>query len=115
LVRRDTLLAPWLSRGGRLRGRGAQFPGELGHFNGGEPSLKSFVAAFKAGAIDGLLESVAGQYAENYGQARIHLSKLQPTRGFGANVIVMGGFAAQDATDGDKGIVPAGSGKLLGG
>src|SRR5258708_12641586 len=45
-VRRDTLLAPWLSGGGRLRRRSAKLARQLCHFDGGQPPSESLVPAF---------------------------------------------------------------------
>src|SRR5882762_3168383 len=119
LVRREGMLftSRFLRResfgsgGGRFSGD--ELARKLGHLNGGETSFKPFVAAFEAGAVDGLLERVAGEHAENYWEAGVHLRELQTARGFGANVIVMSGFAAQDAANGDEGIVSTGGGKFF--
>src|SRR5262245_32574984 len=62
LLRTDTLSAPRLSGRGRFERRHAQFPGEVRHFNGCKAGLKTLVAAFEAGAVNGLLERVAGQH-----------------------------------------------------
>src|SRR6267142_4289656 len=100
LVRREGMLfTPSFLRRESFGSGGGQFSGDklarkLGHLDGGETGFKTFVAAFEAGAINCLLESVAGQHAENDGEAGNHLGELQTTSGFGANVIVMSGFAA---------------------
>src|SRR5882757_7607308 len=119
LVRREGMLftSRFLRRESFGSG-GGRFPGDelarkLGHLDGGEASFKTFVAAFEAGAMNCLLESVAGQHAENDGEAGIHLRELQTASGFGANVIVMSGFAAQHAANGDKRIVSTGGGKFF--
>ena len=83
---------------------------QLRHFDSRKAGFESLVAALEAGAVNGLLQRVAGQHAENDGEAGIHLRELQTASGFGANVIVMSGFAAQDAADGDERIVSAGGG-----
>src|SRR5256885_183196 len=115
LVRRDTLLSTRLSGWRYFRGCRAQFAGEVGHLDGGKAGLKSLIATLEAGAIDGLLEGVAGKHAKNDRQAGVDLSELQATGGLGAHVIVMGCVAAEDAADGDESIVLAGGGKFFGG
>src|SRR5712671_1488041 len=111
LVRREGMLftSRFLRRksfgsgGGRFAGD--ELARKLGHLDGGEASFKTFVAAFESGAIDGLFERVAGEHTENDREASVHLRQLQTACGFGANIIVMSGFAAQDAADGDEGII----------
>src|SRR6267154_265202 len=116
LVRREGMLFTsrflrWESfRSGGGRFSGDELSRKLGHLDGGEAGFKTFVAAFESGAVDGLFKSVAGQHAENDGEAGVHLRELQTARGFGANIIVVCGFAAQDAADGDEGIVSTGGG-----
>src|SRR5712664_2737989 len=119
LVRREDMLSAsrflrresFLSSGGRFCGE--ELSRKLGHLDGGETGFKTFVAAFESGAVDGLLESIASQHTENDGQAGIHLRELQSTGGFRANVIVVCSFTAQDAADGDEGIITAGGGKFF--
>src|SRR5215467_1667141 len=101
LVRRDTLLAPprfgRSSRGSsrsRSRFGPTQLARKLRHFDGGQARFESFVPALKTGAVDGLLECVAGQHAKNNGEAGIHLRELKAARGFGTNVIIVHSFAA---------------------
>src|SRR5258705_13841370 len=95
LVRREGMLfAPSFLRRKSFRSSGGRFSSDelarkLGHLDGGQTGFKAFVAAFEAGAINGLFESVAGQHAEKDGEAGIHLRELQTASGFGANVIVM--------------------------
>src|SRR5712672_1106029 len=119
LVRREGMLftSRFLRRESFGSG-GGRFPGDelarkLGHLDGGEASFKTFVAAFESSAVDGLLERVAGEHAENYWKAGVHLRELQTASGFGANVIVMRGFAAQDAANGDERIITAGGGEFF--
>src|SRR5712675_2406259 len=119
LVRREGMLftSRFLRRESFGSG-GGRFPGDklarkLGHLDGGETGFKTFVAAFEAGAVDGLLERVACQHAENNGEASVHLRQLQTARGFRANIIVVRGFAAQDAANGDEGIISTGGSKFF--
>jgi hypothetical protein len=42
---------------------------KVDHFDGGGGGFGAFVAAFAAGAVDGLLDGVAGQDAENHWDA----------------------------------------------
>src|SRR5882762_6649195 len=119
LVRREGMLftsrflrrESFLSSGGRFCGE--ELSRKLGHLDGGETGFKTFVAAFESGAADGLLERVAGQHTENDGKSSVHLRELQTAGGFGANIIVMSGFAAQDAADGDEGVVSTGGSKFF--
>src|SRR6266481_5890346 len=118
LVRREGML--FTSRFLRREsfGSGGRFAGdelarELGHLDGGETGFKTFVATLESSAVDGLLERVAGQHTENDGEASVHLRELQTAGGFGANIIVVCGFAAQDAADGDEGIISTGGGKFF--
>src|SRR5215472_17308750 len=112
LVRSDTLFAPPFGFGSILLSA-AELAGELRQFDGAEAGFKALVAALEACAVDGLLEGVAGEDAEHYRDAGIHLRELQAARGFGADVIVMCGLATEDAADGDEGVVTAGSGKFF--
>src|SRR5712675_2272095 len=119
LVRREGMLftSRFLRRESFGSG-GGQFSGDklarkLGHLDGGEASFKTFVATLESSAVDGLLERVAGQHTENNGEASVHLRELQTARGFRANIIVVCGFAAQDAADGDEGVVSTGGSKFF--
>src|SRR6267154_912980 len=116
--REDMLFAPSFLRRKCFRSSGGRFSSDelarkLGHLDGGQTGFKTFVAAFEARAINGLFESVAGQYAEDEGGAGVHLRELQTASGFRANVIVMSRFAAQDAADSDERIVTAGGGEFF--
>src|SRR6267378_861061 len=119
LVRREGMLFTWrfLRResfgSGDRRFSGDELARKLGHLDGGEASFKTFVAAFESGAVDGLFERIAGEHTENDGEASVHLRQLQTARGLRANVIVMSGFAPQDAADGDEGIISTGGGKFF--
>src|SRR6266436_7133789 len=59
-VRRDTLLAPRLPGSIRHRRGSAKLARQLRHFDCCEPGLESLVSAFEPGAVDGLLQRVAG-------------------------------------------------------
>lgn len=91
---------------GRLR-LARQFANELRHFNGSQARVVTFVAAFEPGAIDGLFEGVAREDAKNHRHAGVELSELDSACSFRSDVIVMGSFAAQDATDANDGIAAA--------
>lgn len=68
----------------------------------------TLVAAFETGAGDGLLEGIAGEDAEDHGDTCIHLRELDAARGFGADVVVVGSFAAEDAANADDGVAGGG-------
>src|SRR5262245_60845132 len=77
-----TLLAPRFRGRGLQRSCGFQFAEQLRHFNGCLACFEALIAAFEAGAVDGLFERVASQYAENHRDACIHLGELQTARRF---------------------------------
>src|SRR5215467_7686424 len=99
LERTDTLLAPRLSGGHLSRNGRAKLPRKMGHFQGGQTGLEAFVPALQSGAVNGLLQGVAGQDAKDNRITAIHLRQLQASSGFRANVVVMRCFAAQDAAN----------------
>src|SRR5258708_28993008 len=49
----------------------------MSHFDGSEPRFESLVPALEPGAVDGLLQRVAGQHAKQDWQAAVHLRQLQ--------------------------------------
>ena len=77
----------------------------MSHFDGGEPRFESFVPALESGAVDGLLQRVAGQHTEYNWQAAVHLRELQSARGLRTNIIIVRRLAAEHAADGDQRIV----------
>src|SRR2546430_1637613 len=107
-VRRDTLLAPRLSRGIRYGTRSAKLARQLCHFDGGEPRFESLVPALQPGAVNGLLQRFARQHAKYDGQAAVHLRELQSSCRLRANVIIVCRFAAKHASDGDQCVVLSG-------
>src|ERR1700676_117978 len=113
LLRSDMLLGPLLSGSRCFALFAADPPREMRHFDGAERGFESFVATLQSGAVDGLLQCVAGQHAKHYGHAGIHLRELQPARGFRADIVVMRRLAAQHAADGDKRVVLPCRGNLL--
>jgi len=86
---------------------------EAGHFDGGEAGFGALVTAFKAGAIDCLLESVAGEDTEDHRDHSIDLRELYAASDLGADVVVMRGLAADDAADADDGVVLRGGGQFF--
>src|SRR3989454_8329431 len=104
-VRRDTLLAPRLSSGCRIRMRGAKLARQLRHLDGREPRFKSLVPTLESCAINGLLERVTRQHTKDDWQAAVYLRELQSASGLRTNVIVVRRFAAQNTSDGDQRIV----------
>src|SRR6266702_984568 len=56
-----------------LRISAAKLAGQLSHFDGRQPRLKSLVAALESRTVDGLLQCVAGQHAKYDWQAAVHL------------------------------------------
>src|SRR5262245_43634713 len=90
-----------------------QLAHERGHLERGDTGLKAFVATLQSGAVNGLLECVAGQHAEDHRYTRIHLSKLHAPRYLGGDVLEMGGLTTQDAANGDHRVIPARACELL--
>src|SRR6266446_6262746 len=112
-VRRDTLLAPRLSGRCRIRRVSAKLARQLRHFYGCEPGFESLVPTFEPRPVDGLPQRVASQHAKDDWQAGVHLRELQSARRFRANIIIVRGFAAKHAPDGDQRIVLSGSGHFF--
>ena len=88
---------------------------EGGEFEGGEGGFVSLVAHFEAGAVDGLLQVFAGEDAEADGDAGGERNLSDAAGDFVDDDIVVGGVSAQEAADGDQGVVLAGFGQHFGG
>src|ERR1041385_2255358 len=69
---------------------------ERGHLDGGERGFGALVAALQAGAVDGLLEGVAGEDAVGVGDAGLLRGLADAARDLGGDVLVVRGVAAQD-------------------
>jgi hypothetical protein len=74
------------------------------HFDGCNGGFEAFIASFEAGAVEGLLESFAGQDAEGVGDAGLLLGLADAASDFGVDGLVVGGFAAEEAAEGDDGV-----------
>src|SRR5208337_4275279 len=112
LVRRDTSASPSFARFHRPC-RATDLSRKLRHLNGPEPRLKAFVPTLQARAIDGLLERVARQHTKHDGNSGVHLRELQTSCCFRADIIVMRGFAADNAPDRNQRIVFSGRREFL--
>ncbi len=75
------------------------------HFDGGDGGFEAFVAGFDAGAVEGLLEGLAGEDAEGMGDAGLLLGLADSASYLGVDGLVVGGFAAEEAAEGDDGVV----------
>src|SRR6266576_3699737 len=84
-VRRDTLLAPRLSRGIQYGTSSAKLARQLCHFDRGESRFESLVPALQPGAVNGLLQRFARDHAKYDGQAAVHLRELQSSCRLRAN------------------------------
>src|SRR6201987_156488 len=104
LVRSDTLFSPPLAPRFGTCGC-AQFPGELPHLDCSKPRFETLVAALQAGAVNGLLQRVAGEHAEHDRYARIHLRELQSARGLRTDIIIVRRLSAKYAPNRDQGVV----------
>src|SRR5581483_6700126 len=80
---------------------------QIRHLHRRERRLESLVAALEAGAVDGLLERVAGEDAESMGHAGF-LGRLADAAGalVGDHVVVRG-VAAEQAPKADDGVEAA--------
>ena len=85
------------------------------HFDGGDGGFEALVACFEAGAVEGLFEGFAGEDAEGVGDAGLLLGLADAAGDFVVDGFVVGGFAAQEAAEGDDGVEVFGFGEGAGG
>ena len=83
---------------------GCEFALDGDHFDGGDGGFEAFVAGFEAGAVEGLLEGFAGEDAEGVGDAGLLLGLADAAGDFVVDGFVVGGFAAEEAAEGDDGV-----------
>jgi hypothetical protein len=74
------------------------------HLDGGGGGFEAFVAGFEAGAIEGLLQGFAGENAEGVGDAGLLLGLADAAGDLVVDGLVVGGFAAEEAAEGDDGV-----------
>src|SRR5436309_15533576 len=74
---------------------------QAGHLDCGHRSLESFIARLQSGAIDGLLEVVAGEHTPGVRNLGILCGLSDAARDFFGNVLVIGRLAAEQAAKGN--------------
>ena len=75
------------------------------HLDGGDGGFEAFVAGFEAGAVEGLLEGFAGEHTEGVGDAGLLLGLADAAGNLVVDGLIVGGFAAEEAAEGDDGVV----------
>src|SRR5579875_2285080 len=103
-ARPSARLSGWIRGSGFALGCARKLPRQMGHFNGRESGVESFVSALQSRAINGLLQRVAGEHAKNHRHAGIELRQLNAARGLRRYVLEMRSFAAQNASNANNGI-----------
>lgn len=88
----------------------SEFLDEVRHLEGGERGFGAAIAHLASGALDRLLEGVAGEDPEDDGDAGAAADLGDPPGRFAGDVIEMGGVAAEDAAEADDGVGGAASG-----
>ena len=78
------------------------------HLHRRQRGFESLVAALESGAINGLLEVIAGQHPPGVGHARFLRGLAHAARDLVANVLVVGSLAPQQAAKTDDGLNLAG-------
>src|SRR6266702_4231664 len=81
-----------------------QFALDGDHLDGGDGGLEAFVSGFEAGAVEGLLEGLAGEDAEGVGGAGLLLGLADAAGDLVVDGLVVGGLAAEEAAEGDDGV-----------
>ena len=94
---------------------GGELAGDGDHLDGGDGRFEALVAGFEAGAIEGLFEGLAGEDTEGVRDAGLLLGLADAAGDFVVDGLVVGGFAAEEAAEGDDGVVLAGVGEGAGG
>ena len=72
-----------------------QLASERDHLDGRDGGFKALVAGLDAGAVEGLLQRLAGEHAKAVGNARLLLRLADATGDFVVDGLVVGGLAAQ--------------------
>ena len=96
-----------MAAGVAVEGLVAKVLGEVGHFDGGFGSLGTFVAQGAAGTIDGLLQVVGGEDAEDDGHLLRRVQVGATLGGAVAHIVEVRCAAADDAADHDDGVIAA--------
>jgi hypothetical protein len=92
-----------------------QFALDGDHLDGGGGGFEALVAGFEAGAIEGLLQGFAGKDSEGVGDAGLLLGLADAAGDLVVDGFVVGGFAAEEAAEGDDGVELFGLGEGAGG
>ena len=88
---------------------------QIGHLDCRQRRLEAFVAHLQTGAVDSLLERVAGENAEGMWHAGLLRGLPDSTGDFVDDHVVVSGVATQQATEADDGIVFLGFSQGAGG
>jgi hypothetical protein len=89
--------------------------GQIRHLDRRQRGFEALVSHLQSGAVDGLLQSLAGKHAESMGYARLLRGLPDAARNFIHNDVVVGGIAAQQATQADNRVIPPSPGESAGG
>ena len=85
------------------------------HFDGGDGGFEALVTCFEASAVESLLEGFAGEDTEGMGDAGVLLGLADAAGYFVVDGLVVGGFATEEAAEGDNGVEFFGLGQGAGG
>src|SRR5271154_5035284 len=75
------------------------------HLNRGDSRFEPLVAGLDAGAVERLLQGLAGQYPERVRHSGLLLRLSDPAGDFVVNGLIVRGLAANQAAEGDDGVV----------
>ncbi len=84
---------------------------QIRHLHRRQRGFESFIAHLQPGAVDGLLQSVAGEHAEGMRHASLLRRLPDATRDFVDDDVVVSGVSAQQTAETDDGVVFPGFGK----
>src|ERR1700722_14278388 len=81
-----------------------EFPADAYHFDGGRSGLKALVAALNSGAVERLLQSLAGEHAKAVRDAGFLLRLPDAACDLGVDGLVVSGFSAQQTPQRNDGV-----------
>src|ERR1700722_19065902 len=87
-----------------------EFPANAYHFDGGCSGLKALVPALDSGAVQGLLQSFAGEHAEAVRNAGLLLGLPDSACNLVVDGLVVSSFSAQQTSQRDNGVHATGGG-----
>lgn len=77
----------------------------MGHFDGGQCGVFTFIPVISSGPVHGLFERVRGDQPKADGDANFERDFGQPARGFTGDVQMVRRLTANNTTQTDKGVV----------